>query len=208
MKEQGNLQALLEELNRQGIEKGEEQASKIISEANTKAEKILEDANKKADEIVKYAEKKAEDTEKAFNENLELAARDFIKKLKLSIESELFKPAVSRQVNNVLSDSSLLKKVIFNLSRSFMDPGMSKNDIALFLNKEEGEELAKEITSEIVQKLARGVVIKPLSENETGFRLGIENENFTWDFTEDSLIQVFTPYLLPKFRKIIYKEEK
>ncbi|MBN1231847.1 MAG: hypothetical protein JXA60_00645 [Candidatus Coatesbacteria bacterium] len=208
MKEQGNLQALLEELNKQGIEKGEEQANKIISEANAKAGKILEDANKKADEIVKFAEKKAEDTEKAFNENLELAARDFIKKLKLSIENDLFKPSISRQVGNVLSDSSLLKKVIFNLSRSFMDPSITKNDIALFVNKEEGDELAKEIASEIVQKLARGVVIKPLSENETGFRLGIENENFTWDFTEDSLIKVFTPYLLPKFRKIIYKEEK
>jgi len=207
MNEQGSLQSLIEELNKEGIEKGRIEAEKILSKAKDEAKNILDEAKLKASEITKEAERQAQETDKSCKENLELAARDFAIQLKVSIENELFQPALAEQLKQTLTDKVLIKQVIYNISKSLLDQSQTKASIVLYLNRSDAETLGKEIGAEVADKLSTGVTIKPLPESEIGFKLGIEGDNFTWDFTLDGLIKVFTPYLLPRFRELLYRDK-
>ena len=53
------IQELTSKLYSEGIEKGKEEAEKIIAEAKALSNQIVEDAKKKAQEIIAAAEKEA-----------------------------------------------------------------------------------------------------------------------------------------------------
>ena len=206
MIEQGNLQILLEQLNKEGIERGKAEANRIISKASKKADKIVLEAEQKAKEIEQQMQYKVQEMERTLQENLKLATRDFLIHLKLAIEQDMFHTGLSTKLQNALSDPNLLKKVIFNLSRSILEHTDSTEDLSLFLSPKIANAIAENLVAEIAEKLSRGMTVKLLADESAGFRIGIEGENFVWDFTEESLAKTFVPYLLPRFRKLVYKK--
>lgn len=52
---ENKIQELTDKIYHEGVEKGNEEALRIVSEAQAKAEKLIEDARKQAEEIVASA---------------------------------------------------------------------------------------------------------------------------------------------------------
>ena len=73
-----DLQSLLEKINRDGVEKAEAEAKRIIDEAKAKAEALLRNAREEADQAKAEADKAAEDYAKRAAETIRQSARDTI----------------------------------------------------------------------------------------------------------------------------------
>lgn len=73
-----DLQSLLEKINRDGVEKAEAEAKRIIDEAKAKAEAFLRNAREEADQAKAEADKAAEDYAKRAAETIRQSARDTI----------------------------------------------------------------------------------------------------------------------------------
>lgn len=54
-----NIQELTEKMFRDGVEKGNEEAARIVAAANTQAAEIVEKARKEADALIAAAQKQA-----------------------------------------------------------------------------------------------------------------------------------------------------
>ena len=73
-----DLQSLLEKINRDGVEKAEAEAKRIIDEAKAKAEALIRSAREEADQAKAEADKAAEDYAKRAAETIRQSARDTV----------------------------------------------------------------------------------------------------------------------------------
>ena len=58
---ENKIQELTDKIYREGVEKGNEEAQKLIAKAQEEAKRIIEDAHKEADSIVATAHKSADE---------------------------------------------------------------------------------------------------------------------------------------------------
>ena len=58
---ENKIQELTDKIYREGVEKGNEEAQRLIANAQEEAKKIIEDAHKEADSIVAASRKSAEE---------------------------------------------------------------------------------------------------------------------------------------------------
>ena len=90
-----DLQSLLEKINRDGVEKANAEAAKIVAEAKAKADALLKDAREAADKAKAEAEKAAADYAARAAETIRQSARDTV----LSVED-----AVTKMLQKLLTE--------------------------------------------------------------------------------------------------------
>lgn len=106
-----DLQSLLEKINRDGVEKAEAAAKKIIEEAKAKAEHLVSEAKAEAAKAKAEAEKAAEDYAVRAAETVKQGARDTILKIESSVTTMLEKLLV-KDVEAALADEATVKALV------------------------------------------------------------------------------------------------
>ena len=71
---ENKIQELTDKIYREGVEKGNEEAQKLIAKAQEEAKRIIEDAHKEADSIVATAHKSADELAENTKSELKLFA--------------------------------------------------------------------------------------------------------------------------------------
>ena len=66
---ENKIQELTDKIYREGVEKGNEEAQRLVSEAQAQAEKLIEDAKKQAESILAEAKKSADELNENTNRN-------------------------------------------------------------------------------------------------------------------------------------------
>ena len=109
---ENKIQELTDKIYREGVEKGNEEALRIVSEAQAKAEKLIEDARKQAEEIVASAKKSADELSENTKSELKLFAGQAVDALKSEIASLLTRQVVSDAVKGFVADKDALNAAI------------------------------------------------------------------------------------------------
>ena len=82
---ENKIQELTDKIYREGVEKGNEEAQKLIVKAQEEAQKIVENAQKEADSIVAAARKSADELAENTKSELKLFAGQAVNALKSEI---------------------------------------------------------------------------------------------------------------------------
>ena len=82
---ENKIQELTDKIYREGVEKGNEEAQKLIAKAQEEAKRIIEDAHKEADSIVATAHKSADELAENTKSELKLFAGQAVNALKSEI---------------------------------------------------------------------------------------------------------------------------
>ena len=106
-----DLQSLLEKINRDGVEKAEAEAKKILADAKTKAAAIIGNARAEADKAKTDAEKAAADYAARAAETIRQSARDTILKVESSLTALLEKLLV-KDVEKALADEATVTAIV------------------------------------------------------------------------------------------------
>ena len=104
------IQELTEKIYKEGVEKGNEEAGRIIAEANAQKESILSEAEAEAKRIVAAAEKQASELKKNTEAELKLFASQSVEALKSEVVNLITGKVTS---SNVKVYSSILKSITF-----------------------------------------------------------------------------------------------
>ena len=86
---ENKIQELTDKIYREGVEKGNEEAQRLVSNAREEAAKILEEARKEADAIVAAARKSAAETAENTQSEIKLFAGQAVNALKTEITSSM-----------------------------------------------------------------------------------------------------------------------
>lgn len=105
-----DLQGLLEKINRDGVEKAQAEADRIVSAAKAKAAEITKAASEEAAKAKADAEKAAEDYAKRAAETVRQAARDTVIEVRGAV-SALLERILAKDVEKALSDEATVAAI-------------------------------------------------------------------------------------------------
>jgi V/A-type H+-transporting ATPase subunit E len=192
------IQELTSKLYSEGIEKGKEEAEKIINEAKALSNQIIEDAKNKAREIVAAAEKEAKELKSNTEAELKLYASQAIEALKTEIINLVTDKLAKSNVKAAFEDKEFMQKVILELVKNWA------RDEKLVIGVENAEELKNYIAANAKGLLEKGLKIESVSGIKTGFILAPEDSTYKVKFGEEEFVEYFKEFLRPQIRELLF----
>ena len=113
---ENKIQELTDKIYREGVEKGNEEAQKLIVKAQEEAQKIVENAQKEADSIVAAARKSADELAENTKSELKLFAGQAVNALKSEIATLVTDKIVNADVKAFAANEDFLNAFIVALA--------------------------------------------------------------------------------------------
>ncbi len=199
------LQALLEKIKQEGVEKGQEVANSLINDAEKKADDIVAAAKKEAAEIRQEAEREAEELKRNVTSELQLSVEQTVSALQQRITAMVTAHSVQPPVSEALADKDFLKGIIQGLIEKWQQDGQGA---ALHLAPEREKELFEYFSARARENLDQGLVVKPDPKLSTGFRIGPADGGYVVSFTEADFQAFFADFLRPQTKALLFGKER
>ena len=107
-----NLSELTDKIYAEGVEKGKEQASAIVAEAEQKAADIIAAAEKKAAQTLEAAKAAAAELDKNTRSELKLYAEQSVNAIKTEVTNLLTDKLAADSVKAATADAKFMQKII------------------------------------------------------------------------------------------------
>jgi len=195
---ENKIQELTDKIYREGVEKGNEEAQRLISNAQKEAQKIIEDAQKEAESIITGARKSADELSENTKAELKLFAGQAVNALKTEIVNLLTEQTITEAVKGATSDKSFLNNFIVALAEKWS----SNEDIVISVN--DAEALKKYFASNAKQLLDKGVKIEQVNGRKTLFSISPADGSYKVNFGEEEFENYFKEFLRPQLVEMLF----
>ena len=189
------LQELIDKIKKDGVAAAEEKAAMIIDEAEKKAESIKAAAKEEAEQLVKKAKAETERMEKAEQESIVQAGRNMLISFRDSLVAELDQ-LIQKETEKALAKDALAKIVPATVKAWTEKTEVS--ELSVLLSEQDLKLLEAAFKSELKEEIEKGLEIKPDKTLSYGFRIGVKNGAAYYDYSAESLAEMFSAYLNPK----------
>lgn len=198
------LQELIEQIKKDGVEAAETQAAAILVSAKAEAEKIISDAQAQADKIIADAKSENEKTVKSGEDAIRQAGRNLLISFRESVSREL-KAIVGDNVNTVYSSDAFAKLIVSAVESWTSKP--ESEDISVVLNSGDLAKLEEALISELKEKMLGGVTLKASDNFDGGFRIAVNNGAVYYDYSAEAVTDMLSNYLSPKVTALLKEAE-
>lgn len=192
------IQELTSKLYSEGVEKGKEEASKIIAEAKAQEKQILEEAEAQSRQILDAARKEVAELRSHTEAELKLYASQSSEALKTEITNLITGKLAESNVNAATEDKLFMQKLIVELVQNWA------REEKLTIGTENAEELQSYITANAKNLLDKGIKIETVNGIKTGFTISPEDGSYKVKFGEDEFIEYFKEFLRPQIQKLLF----
>ena len=199
------LQELIDKIKKDGVAAAEKKAADIISTAEANAEKIISDAKAQAEEIKKEAKLETERMEKASEEAIVQAGRNMLLTFKDSLINEL-DSLVQKETETAFS-KDLMEKLVPETVKAWVK-NTDASELSVLLSEKDLKTLESVFTSKLQAEIAQGLEIKADKSLSTGFRIGVKNGAAFYDYSAETLAEMFAAYLNPKVAALLKESAK
>lgn len=199
------LQELIDKIKKDGVTAAEAKAAEIIESANKKAESIIAAAQEKSSEIIKKSKAETERMEKASEEAITQAGRNMLLSFKDSLIKELDSLILSE--TTAAESKNVLEKLVPETVKAWAK-NADASELSVLLNEKDLKELEKSLTASLKAEISKGLEIKPDKTLSAGFRIGVKNGAAFYDYSAESLAEMFAAYLNPKVAALLKNAAK
>jgi V/A-type H+-transporting ATPase subunit E len=198
------LQELIDQIKKDGVEAAETQAEAILTAAKAEAEKIISDAKAQAEKLVLDAKAENEKTVKSGEDALRQASRNLLISFRESVTKEL-KAILGESVSSVYS-SDALAGIIVNLVEGFKNNAAAE-DITIVLGSEDLKKIEDTVLSALKEKALSGVTLKANDNFDGGFRIAVNDGGAYYDYSAEAVTDMLSNYLSPKIAALMKEAE-
>ena len=184
------IQELTDKIYKEGVEKGNEEAGRIIAEANAQKDTILKDAEAEAKRIVAAAEKQAAE--------LKFFATQSVEALKSEVTNLITGDIASSNVKAALMDPAYMQKVILELVKSW-----PANEF-LTIQASDSDGLKAYFEANAKGLLEKGYKIEKVSGKKASFSIIPADGSYKVTFGEDEFIEFFKEFLRPQLVEMLF----
>lgn len=199
------LQPLLEQIRKEGVEKAEAQAAEILAQAKAKAAKIVRDAETKAKELVTKAQADAEVYTERSTATLEQAARDLLITVGQGI-GNIISDIIAESVDSALK-IEVLEQMMIKMAQCCAEHH-GETRIELLIGKQDQADLVKFFAQKYREKMVHGIELHVDNEILKGFRVSFADDHVYLDFTSEAIAGALTAFLRPKLAEIVSRVAK
>ena len=195
---ENKIQELTDKIYREGVEKGNEEAQRLVSNAREEAAKILEEARKEAEAIMANARKAAAETAENTQSEIKLFAGQAVNALKTEVASLLTNQVVSEAVKGFVADKDYLNKFIVSLA------GQWVANEPIVISTADAEGLKKYFAANAKAVLDKGVKIEQVNGNKTLFSISPADGSYKVNFGEEEFENYFKDFLRPQLVEMLF----
>ena len=195
---ENKIQELTDKIYREGVEKGNTEAQKLIANAQDEAKKIVEDARKEAEAIVAASRKFADELAENTKSELKLFAGQAVNALKSEIATLVTDKIVNADVKAFAADKDYLNAFIVALASKW-----SVNE-PIVISTADADGLKKYFAAQAKALLDKGVKIEQVNGNKTLFTVSPADGSYKVNFGEEEFMNYFKEFPGPQLVEMLF----
>ncbi len=195
---ENKIQELTDKIYREGVEKGNEEAQRLVSNAREEAAKIVEDARKEAESIMVAARKSAAETAENTQSEIKLFAGQAVNALKSEITTLLANQVVTEAVKGFVADKEYLNRFIVSLATQW-----SANE-PIVISTTDAQDLRKYFAAKAKTLLDNGVKIEQVNGTKALFTISPADGSYKVNFGEEEFENYFKDFLRPQLVEMLF----
>ena len=192
-----DLQYLIDRIQKDAIDKADNDATSILTAAKEKAAQIIKEAEAAAKAKLEQADKDAQVYTERSERALEQSARDILITVGKSLEKMIL-DILDLQVEKALSESTI-KELLLSLAKNY------SSDVEVALSESDVNKLTSFILGEFKKQLSAGVQVESDSSVRFGFRVKLDGGKVSHEFTNEAMADALSALLRPQLAKVVTK---
>ena len=194
------IQELTDKIYQEGVEKGNEQANQIISDATAKATAIESDAKKEAEKIIADAQKQSSELKSNTISELKLYSGQAVEALKSEISNLITDKLATTAVDAAVNDKEFMQEVILKLVGEW-----SKRE-ELVVETSDAESLEKFFATKAKELLGKGVKVEQVNGKKAEFTISPADGSYKIAFGENEFVNYFKEFLRPQLVEMLFSK--
>lgn len=192
-----NIQELTEKMFRDGVEKGQAEAQRLIEEARRQAESIITEARKEAEATKLAAKKTADELDSNTRSELKLFAGQALNALKSEVATMVTDGVVKAAVKNVTDDKEVMVGFIARMAEQFGTKGA-------VISTADAEGLKGFFAKNAKALLDKGVQINEVNGQKALFSIAPADGSYKMNFGEEEFENFFKSFLRPQLVEMLF----
>lgn len=198
------LQALIDQIKRDGIEAAATEAESVLEAAKAEAEKIIADAKAEAEKLLANAKSENDRMVKSSEDAIRQSGRNLLISFRESVTKEV-NAIIAENVTAVYSSDDFAKLVVKAVEGWAAKPEVE--DVTLILNSEDLKSLEETMVAGLKEKISKGVTFKANDNFDGGFRIAVNNGGAYYDYSAQAVVDMLSNYLSPKVTALLKEAE-
>lgn len=199
------LQELIDKIKKDGVTAAEKTAAEIVEKAQKEADSKIAAAEKKAEELIKNAKVEIERLEKASNDAVTQACRNMLLGFRDSLVAELDGLIQAESAKAYSAD--LMKTLVPETVKAWAK-NADASELSVLLSEKDLKSLESELKAALKAEVAKGLEIKADKSLSAGFRIGVNNGAAYYDYSAESVADLFSAYLNPRVAALMKEAAK
>lgn len=192
------IQELTEKIYREGVEKGQVEADRIVQQAKETAAQIIAEARNMAVEIETAGKKVAAEMEANTKNELKLYTAQSLSALKSEIANVLTASTVGQAVDKLVADKDFLCKFTVALAGKWVE------NEPIVIDTADAEILKAYFAKEAKAILDKGVSIEKVNGRNTLFTIMPEDGSYKVSFGKEEFEDYFKSFLRPQLVQMLF----
>ena len=196
---ENKIQELTDKIYREGVEKGNEEAQKLIQKAQEEAASIVASAKNEAESILAAAKKSADELSENTKSELKLYTGQAVNALKSEVTNLLTDKIVNTDVKAFTGNKDFLNKFIVSLAQkwSATEP--------LVISTSDADGLKTFFAAQAKDLLEKGVKIEQVNGLKTLFSVSPADGSYKVNFGEEEFVNYLKDFLRPQLVDLLFK---
>lgn len=199
------IKELADKLLKDGVEKGEAEAGRIVADAKAKAASMIAEAQKSADTLIVKTKADAEEFRRKTESELRLSSEQAMSAFKQALTAAVTAKATQGSVGASLTDpatvTGFVRTIIENWRRTD-----GHADLLCLLPEARKTELEAAARTALAEVLGRGLDIGFSDRIKAGFRIGPKDGSYVVSFSDEDFKAFFQAYLRPRAKAFLFGE--
>lgn len=192
------IQELTEKIYREGVEKGQAEADRIIQEAKEAAAQIIAEAKKKAAEIEVDGKKSVAELENNTKNELKMYTAQSLSALKSEVANVLTATTVGQAVDKLVADKDFLCKFTVALASKWVE------NEPIVIESADADALMAYFTKEAKAVLDKGVAIEKVNGRNALFTIQPADGSYKVTFGKEEFEDYFKSFLRPQLVQMLF----
>lgn len=192
------IQELTQKIYNEGVEKGQQEADRIIAEAKKQAETILADARTKAEAIEAAGKKAAAEMDTNTKNELKLYTAQALSALKSEVTNCVTSQIVTDAASKLAGDKDFLQKFMVALAAKWVETE------PIVISTEDADNLKAYFAKEAKAVMDKGVTINKVNGHDTLFTIEPTDGSYKVNFGQQEFETYFKDFLRPQLIDMLF----
>ncbi len=192
------IRELTDKIFNEGVEKGKQEANKLIASAQEKSSELISSAENEAKKIIEDAEKKALEIKSNTEAELKLYADQTLAVLKSSIADVITNKIIENNIKSATTSPDFIKDILIKIVERW---DLSKG---LIIESSDAKNLEDYFVANAKDLLDNKIEFTTIAEKSTRFVLKPSDKSYKIEIGEEELKTFFKAFLRPKLVEMLF----